>query len=70
MSPGEWLGTGEGLPLINVLAAETMESRTMDVESGVLGWCWPHNTAPLRRVGYWLRARLSYLIDGRGLAPV
>ena len=63
---GNGRGFALGLPLINVLAAETMESRTMDVESGVLGWCWPHNTAPLRRVGYWLRARLSYLIDGRG----
>ena len=29
-SSGEWLGPGEGLPLIEV---------TADVESGELGWC-------------------------------
>ena len=49
MSPGEWLGTGEGLPLINVFA---------DVDSGVLGWCWPYNTAPQ----YMYEAFNSYLV--------
>ena len=51
MSPGEWPGTGEGLPLINVFA---------DVDSGVLGWCWPYNTAPqYEELATWLRPRLS-----------
>ena len=54
MSPGEWLGTGEGLPLFDVLA---------DVETGALGRCWPQNTAPLRSFGL-LRTRLSWLPGG------
>ena len=51
-SPGEWLGPGEGLPLIDVPA---------DVESGALGWCWPNNTAPQQyeALATWLRPRLS-----------
>ena len=56
MVTGRVLGSGWDRERVYVPLIEV----TADVESGELGWCWPHNTAPqYEALATWLRPRVS-----------